>query len=467
MTKCASVLKTMPNELNKFILFTGFGESLALAHHLQQEGKDVLVGMVEDMREAGEADAEAYHERVNRKAQYDGILNKLPAHKLLEHMEGMNPDEWFVIFDFNTLHSFADEAKKMGFYKGIFPSKLDYRLEADRDFAKDFVLKNYPEVKVAETQEFKSIDDGIEFLSDTDEFWALKGNDTGATTVVPFAHDLENVKSELIDALQGDKQAYESKGFIFERQIRDGVNVCPQMIYYDGKRVASSIDYEDKRFSDNEGAEMFGCALNIIESTPMDCWLNEIAFPQATDKLAKLHKGLFYIDCNLILKDGEFYYLEYCSGRMGYDAVFAECEMAEGVAAYFNALCNEQNPYQSRYGAGTRGFAQKRDDGRVKTDLAMRFPPELWPHLWFFGAKKGNGKYVNGPAWGDIENGIDLLSFTQASDDCEYAVEKLYDVVSQFSFKGMYTRKDISCLYPHMEGIKKYLSPRPVERGSK
>lgn len=452
-------------EINKFILMTGYGEGLALAHHLQMEGKDVLVGMVDDMSQAGAKEEEDAETKKARLSQFNGILQKQPMDKLLKQMEKLNPEEWFVIVDFNTLWRFAAAAKKLGFRQGIFPTKLDEQMEADRNFAKDFVQKHYPRVKVAETREFKSIDDGLEFLEDSDEFWALKGNDTAATTVVPFAQDLDNVKAELRDALHGDKETYERKGFIFERQIRDGANVTAAMIYSDGQRVASNVDFEDKRFSDNDGAEMMGCAINIIERTPLDADINDVAFPSAVDALAKLHPGLFYFDANLILKDGEFYFLEYCSGRLGYDSTFTECDMAGGVAPYFNGLTNKEEPYERRFGVGVRGFATKREDGKVKTGMTIRTDSD--EHVWFYGAERFDGAYKNGHPSGDTESGIDLASFTESSDDLEYAFQKLSNVVDGFSFKGMYSRKDYGVLDEHREGVQKYLEPAEVEAGEK
>lgn len=462
----------MPDQFNQFVLITAFGEALPLAHHLLMEGKDVVVGMVDDVKDIGEKESEDSEAHKLRWAAYEGMMEKMTVQKAMAFLKGVKDEErdnWFVIFDFNVLWKYADEAKKMGFRNGLFPSKLDYVLESDRDLAKDFVLKYYPALKVAEVEQFKMAEEGIEFIKESDEFWALKGNDAGATTVVPRHTNIEFVKDALVQALQSDSDSYQRKGYILERQIRDGLEVCPQMIWYNGKRVAASIDLEDKNYSDDEDSEKYGCAINLIASIPMDCELVKIAFPPETDKLAAKHPGLFYLDCNMIMKDGENYYLEYCSGRMGYDAIFAECDMAGGVGNYFNALAHGVNPYIKKYGAGVRGFSRKREkDGMLRGGIPIRFDLHVVDHLWFFGAQKKAGQFVNtGGAFGDNCHGIDLLAFTEAANDWEYAVIKLYDVISNFSHDGMYKRSDFKpVIEPRIEGLEKFITSA-VEEGGK
>jgi len=453
----------MNEDFSKFAIFTGFGEGLSLAYHLQQEGNEVLVGMVSDIQEIMEKEPEDPKAKKIRWSNYDGMLEKEDAWKLLEKMDKFeNKDEWCVIFDFNTLFKFAEKALKSGFKYGLFPTKLDYTMEADRDLAKRFVEKYYPDLKVAEVEQFKTVEEGIEFLKESDEFWALKGNDTGAKTVVPSAAIHEHATTEIEDALNSDRQAYESKGYIFERQIRDGLEVCPQMIWMDGKRVASNIDLEDKRLSPNNGASMEGCAINIIVDTPLDCELNKWAFPPATDLLAKKHKGLFYLDANIILKDGVAYYLEYCSNRMGYDAVFAEADMAGGVTAYFNALLKGENPYARKYGAGVRGFANKREDeGNLKDGLRIQYEDD--EHLWHYAIHKDGDKMLNTKgAFGDSVHGTDLVAFTESSDDMEYALQKLQEQVDAYSFPGLYVRSDCLALCSRLDGLQKHISVEDV-----
>ncbi len=459
-----------PKEFNKFILFTSYGEGLSLAKHLLDEGKEVLVGMVDDLETVGAKEPEDSSAYRARWRQYNGLLDKQKAESLIEKMKNFkDKDEWFVLFDFNNLWQFAEEALKAGFSKGLFPSRLDYKLESDRELAKKFVLKNYPDLKVAEVQEFKTAEEGVDFLKESEEFWALKGNDAGATTVVPSTHINEFATEELANALMGNKESYESKGFILERQIRDGTEVCPQLISYDGMPVATCIDLEDKGFSDTEGSEKYGCSQNCVAATPMDCELNKIAFPEVVNKMAKKHKGLHFWDANLICKDGEYYYLEFCANRMGFDSIFAECEMAGGVSNYFNALSQAKVPYEAKYGAGVRGFSMKRDDqGAIQKDIPLLFDEEIKSHLWFYGVQQKDGKLVNtGASYGDNIAGIDLVGFTESSDDNEYAWHKLKEVIEKFSFNGLYIRSfnDYHALDERLEKLETVLEPSEVAEG--
>ncbi len=451
----------MPDEFKKFVFISAYGELLALAERCKREGNDVIVCMVDNMEDAMGEEEEAAVKKV-RWSQYNGILDKITPEKLFGILSKIeNKDEWAVICDFNTLWKIADEVKKMGFRYGQLPTKLHYMLESDRNLAKRFVQKNYPRLTVADVEEFKSADDAFELLNESEDFWALKGNDTGATTVCPTTKHIELARSELIDALTSERETYEKGGFILEKQIRDGLEVCPQMIYNGGKQLAPTVDLEDKAFSDTDGSKKYGCAINIIVSTPLDCELNEIAFPKAADQLAKKSESLFYIDANLICKDGLYYFLEFCSGRMGIDCIFSECDMAGGVGAYFNALLHDQNPYERRFGAGVRGFTQAfSDDGSIKEGGTLRFLDEVREHLWFFGVEQKDGKLVNTKgSFGDSVYGIDLVAFTESSDDIEYAQHKLKNVVSSFSFNGFHVRKDLCDVAGRMEGLERLITP--------
>lgn len=413
-------------------------ESGSLAWHLMQEGKDVVIAQVQDLRTVGVKEAEDPTLKKKRLEPYNGILKKAKAEKMIEEMAKIpNKDEYFVIFDFNSLHPYAEKASKMGFRHGIFPTKYDYELENDRAWAKEFVMKHYPDLKVAEVEEFKSIDDGIEMVEESEEFWALKGNDVSCQTVVPCCTNLEFAKAEIIDALRSHKEDYERKGFILERQIRGGVEFCPQVIFYDGEPVAHSVDLENKAIGPGNVGIKLGCAMNVVAEIDADSEVIERAFPPAMQKLAKLHKGLFYSDSNIIMKDGEYYYLEFCQNRFGYDAIQTECEMAGGVSKYFEALANKESPYERKFGAAVRGVNMHRDGkGYVMGDMRMRWDPESEPHIWPYDVHQDDkGGYANsGYEW-------ELLSvFTGSSDDLEFAIIKCYEAVENFSFDEMYYR---------------------------
>lgn len=454
----------------KYIFFSIYFESASLAWHLKKEGKDVTFAIVNNLKTVGHDEPEEKDAKERRLGMWKGILNVVKAEDYLAEMEKFeNKDDYFVICDFNTLHSYSKKIKNMGFANGLLPTKFDYELEADRNMAKDFVQSFYPDLKVAEVEEFKTIEEGIEMITNSEEFWALKGNDPAATTVVPCTKILEFAKDELISCLTAHKEDYERKGYILERQIRDGVEFCTQVVYYNGKRVAYSVDIENKAFGSGNCGCKVGCAIDMVVAIPQDAPVVSQVFTEAMDKLASRHTGLFYADCNTILKDGELYFLEFCSNRMGYDAIQTECEMAGSVSNYFESIANGLNPYVSKYGVCVRGLNMNKDDkGALLKNIPMRWNEESENHIYPYDMHKDEetGKMMNGGY--DYE----LLSvFTGSSDDVDFAVIKAYEVVDNFSFDEMYYRSmgDFNDrtyngnILDRLDGIQALIEPVGVE----
>jgi len=429
-------------KFQNWIVFTAYSESLGLCMHLKKEGKNVTLAQIDDLKIIGtKGSAEEKDTKKRRTSPGDGLIEKTTAEKMIEKLSKVkdtDKDNYFIIFDFNSLHPLADKVLKMGFVHGLFPSKFDYKLENDRAFGKEFVQMYYPDLKVAPMEEYKSIEEGIDMVLDSEEFWALKGNDICCQTVVPCTKNLGFAKEEIIDALRSHKEDYERQGFILEKQIRDGIEFCPQAIFYNGEPVAYSVDLENKAIGNANLSIKGGCAMDVVVSIPNDAEIVKIAFPEVVQKLAKKHKGLYYMDANIILKDGIYYYLEFCSNRMGYDAYQTECEMAGGVSNYFEALANGESPYQSKYGVAVRGFNLHRDhDGNSAKDMTIRWNEEIEDQIYFYDCRRDDktGKYVNsGYEW-------ELLAvFTGSSDDVDYAIIKAYEAIEGFSFDELYFR---------------------------
>ena len=424
-------------KFQKYIFFSIFCESASLAWHLQKAGKDVIFAQVDNLNEVKEKEPEEKETHRRRMNMWTGILNKVKAEDYIKKMEKIeNKDDYFVIFDFNNLWMFAKEAKRMGFKYGFFPNKFDYELEDNRQLAKEFVQSYYPELKVAECFEYKSVDEALEMVNESEEFWALKANKNAFNTVVPSTKNLQFAKDEIADALNINRKEAESKGFVLERQIRDGVEFCVERIYWNGKPIAHSVDLENKAIGSGNIGIKVGCIQNMIVSIPDDAPIISKCFPEAVDKLAKKHDGLFFIDANLIMKDGEFYFLEFCT-RWGFDSTQTECEMSGGVENFFGSIVNGENPFKVKYGVGVRGINMIRGgDGDLVPNLEMRWTEDYESHIYPFDMSKDEkGKMIN--------NGFEyeLLSvFTGSSDDAEYAIIKAYEVVDDFSFKEMYTR---------------------------
>src|SRR5262249_25051534 len=133
----------------KYRIFTYAGDALPIAHKLQQEGCEVVVGMVHDKAtthsaKEGEQRAENAEATQNRLAMFDGLIEKRPASLLIEEMRRYKrPEEYFVFFDRNHLFQFSDQIADMPFH-GNFPTEADYLFERDRDQAKQLVREHYP-----------------------------------------------------------------------------------------------------------------------------------------------------------------------------------------------------------------------------------------------------------------------------------------------------------------------------------
>src|SRR5690242_2058943 len=94
----------------KYIIFTYAGEGLPIAKHLQDEGQEVIVGVVENKTavltraEKKIEEAEGALEKKRRLSLYKNLVNKIPAEELLRKMKRIkNPQEYFVFFDYNSL----------------------------------------------------------------------------------------------------------------------------------------------------------------------------------------------------------------------------------------------------------------------------------------------------------------------------------------------------------------------------
>jgi phosphoribosylamine-glycine ligase len=419
--------------MNKFVVITMWGEGLGIAWQLQRAGKEVIVGVIDDPKTTMNKPDENPEAEKRRHTLGSGVLDVRKAEQLVEEMRGWkDKDEWFVYFDFSNQFKLA---RKLGEFKyGMFPQRFDYEMENDRDLAKDFVKKNYPLLTTPETQEFKTIEETIDFLNESEEFWALKGNDSGAHTIVPSTKIIEHAREELTFCLTTDRKEYESKGMILERQIRDGVEVCVEAMFWNGEMIATTIDLEQKTIGSGNLSYQVGCANNLICEIPMDCELVNMGVPEAVRKVAQKHRGWFIMDANIILKDDHAYFLEFCV-RPGYDSLQTEMEMAGGPAEFFDALIEGENPFKYGYGVGVRGLNLKNDsDGMPKGGIRMAWKAEAEDHVYPFGITKEDGKFI------DAAFIPDVVVFTGASDDPEYAAIKAFKVAEEFSYDALYYR---------------------------
>ncbi len=150
-----------------FITFSGLG--LPIAYKLQQQGYEVQVGMVQNIKDyVLEEEIESAHENdddiKHRLQLFQGMLSMEPADKVIERMRSIpNPQDYFVFFDENCLYRWVDKIRDLDFH-GTFPTKDDFLFEVDRKRAKQFVKEHYPRLDTPEVHEFNNIREGIKFL---------------------------------------------------------------------------------------------------------------------------------------------------------------------------------------------------------------------------------------------------------------------------------------------------------------
>jgi hypothetical protein len=416
----------------KYILFTFDGSALSIAKKLTDEGNTVIVAQLQDVKELHcPGKTEEPEQKKKRLQLYDGILQKHEAKKVLRTMEKItNKDEWFVIFDLNSLWFYAQIALKMGFKNGFFPTEEDTMLEDDRESGKALVKKHYPDLEVAEVAEFKSAEDGIAYLEEhPDNIYVLKANTEGDLTVLPQSKDPELARETLQGALTMNKSEYESKGFILELRIENPIEITPQMVFYNGQPVFTDIDIENKPIGSGSIGSMTGCSGNLIIRTELDDEINRIAFPPIVHKMAKEHTGLFVWDASFLIDERtkQIYFGEFCPNRWGYDAIFTEITMAKSASKFFEDIVAGKNPLKKQFGVAVRMFNIKKFE---EVPIALKDDKDIFVYDCYM---KDDHMVSTGWEW-------NLLVATAADNDIETAIKKSYEVMEAVSYTDGYYR---------------------------
>lgn len=344
----------------KFLFICRDFHSLPIADRLQDDGFEVVLGMVEEEEnpKTPKAKSEA------RLSLYDGILEKHSADDTLKWMRGIkNKDEWFCFFDYGDLWEYSEKALGMGFRVGIFPTEEGYKLEKDREFGKEFARKHFPNLKVAEVHEFKKIDDAIRFLEEQhDKIFVLKSEGSNAETVVPSTHDVDLGRRQIIGALQSEQKDYENGGFTLEELIQNPVEITPVLLCWNGKPLCTLLEFENKNIGSGNIGRLSGGCQNLTMLTGFDSPINRIAFPEVIYQMAKKSPGLSVFDAGLLFDGKNFCFTEFCAQRFGYDGFFSTVAMAgdsmghENAGNFFKAIAAGHNPCRNKFGAAVRLF---------------------------------------------------------------------------------------------------------------
>lgn len=440
----------------KYIFITYSGLGYPIAQKLQQEGNEVVVGLIEDVKEyvTEEEVPRAHESDFNKKRRlelFSGMLDIRPADKVVEWMRTMsNPHDYFVFFEENNLYRWADKVRDLGF-EGNFPTRDDYFFEIDRDRAKKFVKEHYPKLYTPEVKEFETTASAIKFLKETNDIWVLKGKDDSAKTFVPDIDDPHLASIQIIEMLENFPEKYEKLGFILELYIPSIIELTPEKLYYDGVPLVTTLDIENKSFGSGNLSIQTGCAEDLVFPTNMEDRINKISFPPIVDEMARNHKGLFIWDASILInkKDGKMYFGEYCSNRPGYNSFFTELAQLPSVTHFFESIVHKQNPFTlGTIATSVRIFNLNRDEEteQVSAELSINYRESIEKDLWLWDVKRNNkGKLVTvGSDW-------NLAVITGSGKSIDEAVSKMYNSVEDFAFVGSYYRsKDdyLSLDYP-------------------
>lgn len=428
----------------KYIFFTYEGEGLPIAWQLQNEGHEVTVGVVENnedtvSRVEGEPEQENPEKKAKRLRLYDNMLKKTPANALINQMKSIEDKEkYFVFFEMNHLFRFADKVKDMGFH-GNFPMEEDYIYEIDRKLAKDFVEKNYSDLKVLQNISFKAIEKAKEFLNTQTKTWIVKPFDSEAMVFLPDAKDIKSTKKQLYTALDKNKEVYERSGFMLEQYIDNVIEIAVGRMYYDGKLLGLTFNCENKTIGSGGVSFQTGCAGDLVTFLKPEDKLNEICFPPIVDEMANNHKGLFFWDASLLIdpETDDMYFGEFCPNRPGYNVFYSVISQFPTVNSFFESVVNQKTMFdKNTVAASTRIFNLNRsnDDKEISKDVPVTIvtenPRDLWPMDVY---KKDNEIMVSG-------YDINLAAVTGVGITVKEAVERMAKNIDSIFYLGKYYR---------------------------
>ena len=431
----------------KYIIFTCDGYGLPIAHHLLQEGNEVIVGQVINKKttltkvESRSNNEESALDQKRRLNLYKNMIEKVPADVLVRRMKRIkNPEDYFVFFDFNDLFYYADQVQGLGF-NGNFPNENDRIFEVDRDAAKEFVYKYYPDLEITEKKEFRAISGAKKFLKDSNKVWVVKSKGHYGQTLIPQTKDPELAKWQVIETLEAFKSAYEEAGFLLEEKIPAVIEVTPEKIYYDGVPIALTVNFENKTLGSGNLSLQTSCSADLVFPVEFGSRIDQIAFPPIVDKIAKKHKGLFFWDASLLINqdDGRIYFGEFCPNRPGFNSTFTCLSQMQSVSHFFKSIVAKKSPYTvGTVGASVSLFNLSRDpeERHVLSGASISFPEDIQRSVWLYDVykKTKNDKVrVVGFDW-------ELAAITSWGRTLDEAVGRLYENVESFSIGTVYYR---------------------------
>ena len=425
--------------IKTWVLLTCDGSGMPVAHHLQLEGKEVIVGHVQDKDELRNGDKEKPEDKEKRLQEFEGIVKKYPADKLVKALRKVkNKDDYFIFCDRNNLWYYSEQLLKYGLTNGIFNTTADFDLEKESEEAMNFVEEHYTDIQIIPHQKVKTVEEARKLVEESEVPLVLQSEGDHVSTVVG-PDDVEQSKLVILATLDKNEKEYSRGEIVIKEKLIRPVEITPQIVFWNGEPVYTTIDIETKNVGDGENnGPQVGCGTNLIIRTDIEDEINRIAFPKKVYDMAKEHTGIFVFDISLYVTDDGIYFGEFCSNRFGYDSLFTEMTMAHGPSEYFEKIMALQSPVEHfRYGVAIRAF-------NLKVNEEQEIQYDNWKPLWLYDAMLKDGKMVSvGEDW-------DLAVATGRGNSILEAVENGYNNYNRLIFREKYcrTKEDFLADYP-------------------
>lgn len=417
------------DKIEVWVTLTSGWDGMPVAYHLQQEGKKSIIGQIQDRSELKQGDTEDPEEKKERLSQYEGMIKKYPARKLVNALKKVkDKDLYFIFCDQNQLWPYAEELLKAGFKNGLFPTKQDFEFEKGREEAMEFVEEHYPDVQIIPHQKVSTVEEARKLVEQAEVPLVIQSEGDFVSTIVG-PDDVEQSKITILAALGKHEKEYAKGEIILKEKLVAPIEITPQIVFWNGEPVFTDIDIETKNIGDGENnGNQVGCGTNLIIRTELEDEINRIAFPPKVYEMAKEHTGIFVWDISLYITDDGIFFGEFCSNRFGYDALMTEMTMAGGPSEYFSKVMNVKNPIaDSKFGTAIRVFNLNRSKDQEITT-------EDWKPVWLYEAKQKDDKILSvGDCW-------DLGVVTGKGNTVEEAVGDVYKNYDTLVFKEKYSR---------------------------
>lgn len=370
--------------IKKFIIATATFSGLGFAQRLVDEGCEVIIMYEITAEEHG--DKAKFGKLVGK-----GMINRMTVEELWP-TRGQYRD-WYWLFDQNHLEDQSMALRKEGFKHVFGSTTLTNKMEFDREFGVS--LTDKAGLKSPPTHEFKTIEEGIDFLDQNEEkAYVFKPNkdENGWETYCPDSEKDVDANEEIhdyMDALSREN----SGGYILQERIK-GVEANFELWMHKGEPYFAVVDLECKRKNNDDFGGLCGGSQDIAFSIPLDCkGIRESVGKLRTIPEFKDYTG--FLDMNIIIADNGPYFLEFCA-RFGYPehpTVFlglAKTPINEILSKMIDG--DVQNFYDHfRYGFAA-GITLYND--KPKKGLPIHLPEEVQKHFFHFDTYKRGDKYL-------------------------------------------------------------------------